>query len=307
MDFRSQNVTDAPGDNTIFMVWNFTADKNACKSSFEQLCALVINLNKTAKVRFGDANVSCVLGVGHDAWKLLDMPTPLPKELVNFKPVIGEKHTAVSTKGDIHVHIRATCTSACFDMATHVKDVLGGVATCVEEVQGFRYWDGRAIIGFVDGTENPQGEDRDIYAKVGDEDAKFKGGSYLFVQKYIHPMSEGNKLPVSEQEKIIGRYKHSDIEMSESEKPSNSHSAAANVGDDKKVVRDNMPFMAGGEVGTYFIAYARTFSTLEMMLESMFIGEPKGNYDRLLDYSTPKTGTLFFAPTFDMLEAYSAD
>ena len=304
---RSQNVTDAPGDNTTFMVWNFTAEKATCKRNFKRLCDIVINMNKTAKVRFGEANVSCILGVGHDAWMLLDMPRPLPKELVNFAPIIGAKHTAVSTKGDIHIHIRAVNPSVCFDMSTQIKEVLSQVAKCDEEVQGFRYWDGRAIIGFVDGTENPLGEDRDEFAKVGDEDPKFKGGSYLFVQKYIHPMSEWNKLPVSEQEKIIGRYKNSDIEMPEEIKPSNSHSAAANVGDDKKVVRDNMPFVVGGEVGTYFIAYARTFSTLDLMLKSMYIGEPEGNYDRLLDFSTPKTGTLFFAPTFDMLEDYEAE
>ena len=120
-------------------------------------------------------------------------------------------------------------------------------------------------------------------------------------------MSAWNAAGVDEQERVIGRSKQNDIEMSEEIKPSNSHSAAANVGDDKKVVRGNMPFMQGGETGTYFIAYASTFSTLELMLESMFIGRPRGNYDRLLDFSTAKTGALFFAPTFDMLQAYSAE
>ena len=38
----------------------------------------------------------------------------------------------------------------------------------------------------------------------------------------------------------------------------------------------------------------------------MFIGSPKGNYDRLLDFSTPKTGTLFFVPTLDMLDDFSS-
>ena len=120
-------------------------------------------------------------------------------------------------------------------------------------------------------------------------------------------MSAWNAAGVAEQERVIGRSKQNDIELSEEIKPSNSHSAAANVGDDKKVVRDNMPFMQGGETGTYFIAYASTFSTLELMLESMFIGRPRGNYDRLLDFSTAKTGALFFAPTFDMLQAYGAE
>ena len=117
-------------------------------------------------------------------------------------------------------------------------------------------------------------------------------------------MKEWNATSVSEQEKVIGRSKEYDIEMDESVKPTNSHSAAANVGDDKKVVRGNMPFTEGSKTGTYFIAYASTFSTVELMLKKMFIGEPKGNSDRLLDFSTPVTGALYFAPTLDMLGDY---
>ena len=304
---KSQNVTDAPGNNTVFMIWRFNADKTACKKAFEGLCGLVINLNKTAVTRFGAASeTSCVLGVGFEAWKMLDLPKPLPQELKNFEEIRGDKHIAPATGGDLHIHIRAANQAVCYDMASEIRAALKDVATCEEEICGFKYYDGRAIIGFVDGTENPQGADRDFFAKVGDEDAAYKGGSYLFVQKYIHDMSAWNAAGVAEQERVIGRSKQNDIEMSEEIKPSNSHSAAANVGDDKKVVRGNMPFMQGGETGTYFIAYASTFSTLELMLESMFIGRPRGNYDRLLDFSTAKTGALFFAPTFDMLQDYSA-
>jgi len=34
----------------------------------------------------------------------------------------------------------------------------------------------------------------------------------------------------------------------------------------------------------------------------MYIGDPPGAYDRLLDFSTPHTGTTFFAPTRSMLQ-----
>lgn len=120
-------------------------------------------------------------------------------------------------------------------------------------------------------------------------------------------MSAWKYLPVSEQEKVIGRSKSDDIEMPDGVKPSNSHSALANVGDDLKIVRDNMPFGKVGtnEMGTYFIAYASSFITIKKMLNNMFIGVPVGNYDRILDFSTAKTGTLFFVPTFDMLDGFS--
>lgn len=301
-----QNVLDYPGTNTIFSVWNFKGNA-AAKETFRRICALVINLNHSAYTRFPDTGASCVLGIGHDAWDLLGLPQPRPKELENFAPVIGEKHTAVATRGDLHFHLRGSNSSICYDMAAEIANILVPVADCVEEVQGFRYWDGRSILGFVDGTENPEGEQRAYFGLVGDDDPAYKGGSYLFVQKYIHDLNSFKALPVEEQEKVFGRYKQSDIEMTDDVKPLNSHSAVANVGDDFKIIRDNMPFgnISTNEMGTYFIAYASTFSTVNKMLNNMFIGSPAGNYDRLLDFSTAKTGSLFFVPTLDMLDDFS--
>jgi len=303
-----QNVLDYHGNNTLFMVWNFR-DGIDIKDAFKKLCALVINLNHSADVRFQDDSESCVMGIGHDAWLRLQLPTPLPKELVNFSAISGTKHTAPSTKGDLHFHLRSfNNRGICYDMAAAITDILAPVAVCVEEVHGFRYWDGRSILGFVDGTENPHGEkQRAYFGLIGDSDAAYKNGSYLFVQKYIHDLKAFNALSLSEQEAVFGRHKASDIEMPDDVKPKNSHSAVANVGDDFKIIRDNMPFgnIGNNEMGTYFIAYASTFGTVKKMLDKMFLGEPVGNYDRLLDFSTAKTGSLFFVPTMDMLDDFS--
>ncbi|WP_413670170.1 Dyp-type peroxidase [Mucilaginibacter sp. Mucisp86] len=303
----SQNVTDYTNNNTIFLVWNFKDDMQV-KDQFNRLCKLVINLNNSANVRFPVSRASCVLGIGHDAWLRLGLPKPLPKELVSFAPVTGSKHTAVATRGDLHLHIRADNASICYDMAAAISEILVPVADCAEEVHGFRYWDSRSILGFVDGTENPHGLDREFFAIVGDDDPAYKGGSYLFVQKYMHNLSAWKGLSTEDQEKVIGRSKENDIEMADDVKPSNSHSALANVGDDFKIVRDNMPFgnMSTNDMGTYFIAYASTFSTVQKMLNSMFIGIPEGNYDRILDFSTAKTGTMFFVPPFNMLDDFSS-
>lgn len=307
MPSHSQNVTDYPNFNTIIQVWTFR-EAGDLKQSFQRLCALVQNLNNSVYNRFPSSRTSCVLGIGHDAWKKLQLQEPLPKELLNFEAINGAKHSAVSTPGDLHVHLRADNNSICVDMAIEISKVLSAVADISEEVHGFKYWDSRSILGFVDGTENPQGEDRDFFAKVGAEDATYEGGSYLFVQKYIHNMSQWRNLSTEEQEKVIGRSKENDIEMSDEVKPKNSHIALANIGDDLKIVRDNMPFRnALGEMGTYFISYASKFSTTKQMLEQMFIGNPAGNYDRILDFSTAKTGTLFFVPTLDMLGDFSGD
>lgn len=309
---EAQNVVDFPNNNTVFTVWKFMEGAEI-SPVFEKVCALVDNLNNSFAVRFPDGRVSCVMGVGYDAWIKLKLPYPLPRELKRFEPVVGDKHMAVSTPGDLHFHLRAVNVSACLDMLTAIFDVLHPVANCVEEVQGFRYWDGRSILGFVDGTENPVGADRIRFGVVGDEDPFYEGGSYLFVQKYLHDMSAWARLTIEEQEKVIGRYKASDVEIPDAMKASNAHSALASIedenGNELKIVRDNMPFRSSSkhEFGTYFIAYANKFSTIEKMLQRMFIGDPPGNHDRILDFSTAHTGTLFFAPSLNMLRTYSAD
>lgn len=302
---KPQNVLDSPNNNTIFMVWNFRDEANVI-DTFKRLYALVKNINNSADARFPDSKASIVMGIGFDAWQLLGFPNPIPKEFEDFSPISGAKHTAVATRGDLHFHIRAQDNSFCIDAATFLSNILVEVADCVEEIHGFRYWDGRSILGFVDGTENPQGKERQYFGMISDEDPNYKGASYLFVQKYLHDLTAWRDLPINEQEKVIGRSKTDDIEMSDEEKPTNSHSALANVGDDFKIVRDNLPFgtVADNNMGTYFIAYASSFVTVKNMLTNMFIGVPEGNYDRILDFSTAKTGTLFFVPTFDMLDQY---
>ncbi|SHM12600.1 Dyp-type peroxidase [Chryseobacterium polytrichastri] len=310
MGIESQNVTDYPNSNTIFMVWKLNDDPKL-KDVFQQLCALVLNLNNSVFNRFPDSRASCVMGIGYEAWKKLKLPIPMPKELATFEEIKGIKHTAVSTPGDLHFHLRADNKSLIFDMAIEISNLLTPLAEGILEIHGFKYWDARSILGFVDGTENPHGDDRNYFAKIGDEDQNYKGGSYLFVQKYLHNMDAWKGLSTEEQEKVIGRSKENDIEMSDDVKPSNSHIALANVegenGEELKIVRDNMPFgnPSTNEFGTYFIAYASTFTTTKKMLTNMFIGDPVGNYDRILDFSTAVTGTLFFVPTRDMLDDFS--
>jgi putative iron-dependent peroxidase len=128
------------------------------------------------------------------------------------------------------------------------------------------------------------------------------------VQKYLHDMDAWNALSTEDQENAIGRYKLSDIEMPDEVKPANSHVALNTIeepdGTERQILRANMPFGELGreEFGTYYIAYAATPSVTELMLDHMFIGDPPGNTDRILDFSTAVTGSLFFAPSADFLD-----
>jgi putative iron-dependent peroxidase len=219
----------------------------------------------------------------------------------------GSRH-AVSTPGDLLFHIRAKRMDLCFELATRIMESLGEAVSAVDEIHGFRYFDDRDLLGFVDGTENPRGGEVAEAAIIGDEDPAFAGGSYVTVQKYLHDMSGWNALSTEAQERIIGRAKLSDIELDDSIKPTSAHNALTTItenGQERKILRDNMPFgsVSEGEFGTYFIGYCRTPRTTEQMIENMFVGRPPGNYDRLLDFSRAVTGTLFFAPSASFLES----
>ncbi len=274
----------------------------AVRSFLSNLSGLV----RAVEFRGVEAGLTCVAGIGSEAWDKLFGP-PRPAELHPFQEIRSGGRHAVSTPGDILFHIRAQRPDLCFELAAQIMDGAGDAASIADEVHGFRYFDERSIIGFVDGTENPRGDAAREAAIVGAEDPRFAGGSYVIVQKYLHNMKGWNALSVETQERIIGRKKLSDIELSDAEKPAFAHNALTIIeenGNERKILRDNMPFgrPGHGEFGTYFIGYSRSPRTTETMLQNMFVGRPPGNYDRLLDFSRPVTGCLFFAPAATFLD-----
>jgi len=278
------------------------------RATLRTLCADLSGLVRAVGFRDIEAGLSCIMGFGSEAWDRL-FGRPRPAELHPFRELAGTRHRAPATPGDLLFHIRANRMDLCFEFAAQVMTRLGGVVTVTDEVQGFRYFDERDLIGFVDGTESPQGSPAVAAAIVGpDQDPDFAGGSYVIVQKYLHDMAAWNTLTVEEQERVIGRTKLSDIEMPDDVKPANSHVALTTIteadGTERQILRDNMPFgsVGSGVFGTYFIGYAGTPAVTEQMLENMFLGNPPGNYDRILDFSTAVTGCLFFAPSAGFLD-----
>ena len=306
----SQPVASPLTRAAIFLVATINpgADNRAAVRS---LCADLAALIRSVEFRDLEAGLTCVMGIGSDAWDRL-FGSPRPAELHPFREIRAGSRHAVSSPGDLLFHIRAKRMDLCFELATRIMASLGGAVTPVDEVHGFRYFDDRDLLGFVDGTENPRGQAVIEAAIIGDEDPEFAGGSYVIVQKYLHDMAGWNALSTEVQERIVGRTKLSDIELDDSVKPTSAHSALTTItenGKELQILRDNMPFgnVAAGEFGTYFIGYCRTPRTTEQMIENMFVGRPPGNYDRLLDFSRAVTGTLFFVPSATFLESANDD
>jgi putative iron-dependent peroxidase len=267
----------------------------------------VAALQRSVGFRIPDARLQVVAAIGSHAWDRL-FGGPRPAGLHPFQELAGPRHRAPATAGDLLFHIRADRMDLCFEYTAQVMARLAGSVTVADEIHGFRYFDERDLIGFVDGTESPSGRVAVAAAIVGDEDPEFAGGSYVIVQKYVHDMVAWNALSIEEQERVIGRTKFDDIEFPDDVKPVNSHVALNTLtgpdGEELKIVRANMPFGEPGraEFGTYYIAYAATPAVTEEMLRNMFLGRPVGNTDRILDFSVALTGGLFFAPSADFLE-----
>jgi porphyrinogen peroxidase len=275
-------------------------------ATVRSFCGDLSALLRAVGFRDLEAGLSGVMGIGSEAWDRL-FGSPRPAELHPFREIRAGNRHAIATPGDLLFHIRAKRMDLCFELATQIMVSLGAAVSPADEVHGFRYFDARDLLGFVDGTENPTGQAATDATLVDVEDAAFTGGSYVIVQKYLHNLAGWEALPTEVQEKIIGRTKLSDIELADAVKPTSAHNALTTIvenGEEKKILRDNMPFgnSALGEFGTYFIGYTRSPRTIEQMLTNMFIGRPAGNYDRLLDFSRAVTGNLFFAPSATFLE-----
>jgi putative iron-dependent peroxidase len=300
-----QSVAGALTRAAIFLVVTINPG-SASRSAVRSFCGDLAGLLRAVGFRDIEANLSCVMGIGSEAWDAL-FGRPKPAELHPFREIKAGPRHAVATAGDLLFHIRAKRMDLCFELATQIMAALGDAVTAVEEVHGFRYFDDRDLLGFVDGTENPTAQAAVDAAYIGDEDPAFAGGSYVITQKYLHDMAGWNALSTETQERIIGRTKLADIELDDATKPSYAHNALTIIeegGREIKILRDNMPFGRVGEkeFGTYFIGYSRSPRTIEQMLENMFVGKPPGNYDRLLDFSDAKTGTLFFVPSATFLD-----
>ncbi|WP_312525547.1 Dyp-type peroxidase [Paracoccus sp. (in: a-proteobacteria)] len=306
----SEQAIDAPlSSNATFVTLNL-GPKSQDLQCFRDLCADLPGLIRSVGFRSAAADLSCNLGIGASLWPRLGMKAT-PAGLHPFREISGVHH-APATDGDFFLHIRASRPDFCFALLSIIMSRLAGAVDVIDETVGFKFFDNRDLLGFVDGTENPNGAARGAAVFIGDEDPDFAGGSYVITQKYLHDLGKWEAMTVEAQSKVIGRHKLSDVEIPDDKKVTYAHNVLTSLTDDDgnaiEILRDNMPFgsAAEGEFGTYFIGYAREPGRIETMLDNMFLGKPAGNYDRILDVSRAVTGALFFVPSADLLDQIGA-
>ncbi|MEU2923563.1 Dyp-type peroxidase [Streptomyces sp. NPDC007251] len=301
---ESQPVIVPPARTAVFLVATvLPGGEGAVRGLLED----VSSLRRSVAFRAPSEELTCVVGIGSAVWDRL-FSGPRPRDLHPFVELDGGRHRAPSTSGDLLFHVRSRRMDLCFELARLFSERLRGAVSVVDEVHGFKYFDERDLLGFVDGSENPEGQLADDAVFIGDEDPGFEGGSYVVIQKYLHDLAAWTELSVEEQDRVIGRHKLDNVELPDDVKPEDSHVALNTItdedGSERKIVRENMPFgsLEQGEFGTFFIGYSRTPDVTEQMLRNMFIGPRPGLHDRILDFSTAVTGCLFYVPTADFLD-----
>ena len=305
LDTEPQSI-DAPLSIAAAFLVLKVNDDEASLATVRSVLGSSDDLIKNLTIRDISRTFTCNVGIGARVWQPL-IGKSAPRELAPFKEIRGARHTAVSTPGDLLYHIRAKSMDLVVEFEKILLAAFGNAVVPVDEVAGFRYFDGRDLLEFVDGTANPDGLALADATLVGDEDPEFAGGSYVVIQKYLHDLPAWRAQKVEAQEQIIGRTKSDNVELPDAPAPDQkSHKTLCTIADaqgEHDILRDNMPFACPGrgEYGTYFIGYSRHLWVIEKMLERMFIGDPPPLHDRILDFSTAKTGVVFFAPARKLL------
>jgi porphyrinogen peroxidase len=304
LDAQPQYI-DAPMSAAAAFLVLVVKDDDASIATARSVVASTDDLLKDVRIRAARGPFTCNVGISHRVWGPLT-GKPAPRELAPFKEVRGATHTAVSTAGDLLYHIRADSTDLIIEFEKILLEAFGDSVTAVDDVAGFRYFDGRDLLEFIDGTANPDGLALPAATIIGEEDPAYAGGSYVVIQKYLHDLSAWRALQVQAQEAIIGRTKFDNVELPDATAGQKSHKTLCTIQDaegEHDILRDNMPFAnpGRGEYGTYFIGYSRHLWVIEKMLERMFIGSPPPLHDRILDFSKAVAGVTFFAPAREFL------
>ncbi|WP_313991397.1 Dyp-type peroxidase [uncultured Selenomonas sp.] len=298
----AQDVFKDAGESVIFVMLSLKReDIEKEREIIADMADRMEAIQRSMNIRVAPETVKLSFGFSNRAWEYLFPTAKKPKELEDFQGVNGEHHTAPATPADLFLHVRAGQAATSYLVVDQIMSFLRPVVDVVDETHGFHYLEGRAIIDFIDGTENPVGEEAKEWAIIGAEDPEFINGSYAFAQKYTHDLDAWRALPTEVQEKYVGRRKYSDLELSDEEKDPRAHNIISQDnrdGEEHKIVRMNVVFANPGEGvrGTYFIGYARHWDVTRQMVTNMFTQD-----DRLLEYSTAEKGQLFFIPSKEIL------
>lgn len=295
-------ILPLPSDHARFIVLRL---KDLSIEDFKEQLEQLFTTRDRLITQHPNAQIKTGVAFGPELWAKLYHQAP-----VGFKqlePIQGSFDMPV-VPADVLIHIASARADICFALSQAFFEGIRDQVEVLDERVCFRYFDGRDITGFIDGTENPQfPDDRAEVALLGEDADIFQDGSFIFAQRYAHNLEKWKKLKVDAQEQVMGRTKLESIELDDDVKPANAHVARTVVedeeGEEMEILRHSLPYGDGrGDQGLFFIAYTKDLNIIDAMLERMFGTSGDGIHDRLLHFVTPMDGAYYFAPSEELLE-----
>lgn len=290
-----------------YLTFTLNAEPKIERSDIAPLINQITSIEKSLLHKDLQSKLSICVGISANAWESVFPSISKPQELTSFEALSDGNRSFPATPGDIFIMIKSERIDLNFQAAKYVRELFSPFAELIEDIQGFKYLDNRDLIDFVDGTENPELDARfnAVLVDSHNEAEIHHGGSYLTVQRYVHRQAQWAAQSTEMQEKVIGRTKLDDIELTATEKPAWAHNEKSKViinGEEIRMFRQNRPFGNALEYGTMFVGFAKSASVIQTSLKQMIIADENGNYDRLLDFVDAKTGNHYFMPSKTLLE-----
>ncbi|MEL0637228.1 Dyp-type peroxidase [Marinomonas sp. TI.3.20] len=296
-------ITPEASSDALFITFNLVRDR--VTQAKQALAASTDIIDAIAK-QFPEAELYASIGLNHTVWPLFD-DAKKPHDLAPFPHFKNQDVEVKETSGELIFHIRSMRRDATYQLANALFQAFDHSLEIVEEVSCFKYLDNRDLTGFVDGTENPTGKDRQQVALVGKEDPDFEYGSYLNLMRFVHDLEKWEHQDLKSQEDVYGRTKYSNEEYDSAQKSPHAHTKRTSLKDSNgqslEILRHSMPFASLTEKGLMFASYSKTANTFNRMLESMVKGDEDGHTDHLMKFTTAHTGNAFFIPPVTWLAA----
>jgi putative iron-dependent peroxidase len=256
------------------------------------------------KVLAGKGSANAVVAFGNGLWRKFS--SAALEALGDYTAIDGAQSlNSPATQHDLLLWFHAATHDDVLDAALKVQRVLDDIADLKLDVPGFVYRDSRDLAGFVDGSANPKEDARFDAALVPDGETG-AGGAFVVIQKWVRDLPKFEALPVGDQERVIGRTKPDSIELEGEAMPPNSHVSRTDVkldGTTFKIYCRSAPFSGAGEKGLYCIAISCDPMRFDVLLQRMFGTSNDNLHDQLIHYSTPVTGSYWFAPFEEDLAA----
>ena len=295
-------ILPLPSDHARFIVLRL---KNLSIEDFKERLKELFTTRDRLITQHPNAQIKTAVAFGPELWSKLYEQAPAGFK--QLEPIQGSFNMPV-VPADVLIHIASARADICFALSQSFFEGIRDQVEVLDERVCFRYFDGRDITGFIDGTENPQfPDDRAEVALLGEDAGIFQDGSFIFAQRYAHNLDKWKKLKVDAQEQVMGRTKLESIELDDEVKPANAHIARTVVedeeGEEMEILRHSLPYGDGrGDQGLFFIAYTKDLKIIDAMLVRMFGTSGDGIHDRLLHFVTPMDGAYYFAPSEELLE-----